>query len=188
VITSFDLQKTASKAVFCIIPVQSRRRCIASGENVHWDHHSKGDEEMKTKLTILFVILSVAVFVAACRGAINAPQGKAISALTQEEATSMIDSALQAFNSGDYAAWSRDWDDAMKAAIDDKTFQDYRGQVAAQYGQYLSLESVEIQPGSEKGKVRWVAIANFENGKIKFGFGFQNDGRKVTGLFPEAVE
>jgi hypothetical protein len=93
---------------------------------------------MKTKLTTLFVLLSVAVFIAACGGANDAPQGEAISALTQEEATALIDSALQAFNSGDYGTWSRDWDDAMKAAINDKTFQDYRGQVVAQYGQYLS--------------------------------------------------
>lgn len=143
---------------------------------------------MRTKLTTLFVILSVAVFVAACGSANNAPQGEAISALTQEEATALIDSALQAFNSGDYAAWSRDWDNAMKDAINDKTFQEYRGQVVAQYGQYVSLESVEIQPGSEKGNVRWVAIAKFENGKIKFSFGFQNDGRQITGIFPEAVE
>jgi hypothetical protein len=143
---------------------------------------------MKTKLTTLFVTLFVVVIIAACGSANNAQQGEAISVLTQDEASAMIDSALQAFNSGDYETWSRHWDDAMKAAINDKTFQDYRGQVIAQYGQYLSLESLEIQPGSGKGNVRWVAIANFENGQIKFSFGFQNDGRKVTGIFPEAVE
>lgn len=143
---------------------------------------------MKTKLTTLFVILSVAVIVAACGSASKALPGEASSALTQEEATTLIDSALQAINTGDYAAWNHDWNDAMKAAINEKTFQDYRGQVIAQYGQYLSLESVEMQPGSEKGNVRWVAIANFEKGKIKFSFGFQKDGRQVTGIFPEAVE
>lgn len=143
---------------------------------------------MKIKFTALLVILSVAAIVAACGSTNSAPQGEAISVLTQEEATALIDSALQAFNSGDYAAWSRDWDDAMKAAINDKTFQDYRSQVVAQYGQYVSLESLEIQPGSERGNVRWVAIANFENGKIKFSFGFQNDRRQITGIFPEAVE
>jgi hypothetical protein len=100
----------------------------------------------------------------------------------------MIGSALEAFNTGDYATWSRDWDDAMKAMIDEKGFQEYRSQVLAAYGQYVSLESVEIQPGANKGYVRWVAIANFEKGKIKFGFGFLNDGREITGILPEAVE
>jgi Tfp pilus assembly protein PilF len=124
---------------------------------------------MKTKLTTLFVLLIVAVFASACGGSVSdAPQGEAVSVLTQEEATAMIDSAMQAFNTGDYAAWSRDWDDAMKAAIPDSAFQEYRSQVVAAYGQYLSLESVEMLPGLQKGNVRWVAIANFEKGKIKF--------------------
>jgi hypothetical protein len=143
---------------------------------------------MKTKLTTLFVLLIVAVIASACGSANNTPQSEAISALTQEEATEMIGSALHAFNTGDYAAWSRDWDDAMKAAIDDAGFQEYRNQVIATYGQYLSLESVEIQPGMNKGYVRWVAIANFEKGKIKFAFGFLNDGREIKGVLPETVE
>lgn len=144
---------------------------------------------MKTKFTALFVLLVVAMLASACGGsAPAAPQGEAVSALTQEEATEMIGSALQAFNTGDYATWSRDWDDAMKAAIPDSAFQEYRNQVVATYGQYVSLESVEIQPGVNKGYVRWVAIANFEKGKIKFGFGFLNDGREIKGVLPEAVE
>jgi hypothetical protein len=36
--------------------------------------------------------------------------------------------------------------------------------------------------------VRWIAIADFEKGKIKFTFGFPNDGRLIKGVFPEAVE
>lgn len=144
---------------------------------------------MKTKFTTLFVLLIVAVLASACEGsASDALQGEAVSALTQAEATAMIDSALQALNTGDYATWSRDWDDAMKAAIPDSAFQEYRNQVVAAYGQYLLLESVEIQPGLQKGNVRWVAIANFEKGKIKFTFGFPNDGRQIKGVFPEAVE
>lgn len=144
---------------------------------------------MKTKFTTLFVLLVVAVLASACGGsASDAPQGEAVSALTQEETTEMINSALQAFNTGDYATWSRDWDDDMKAAIDDAAFQDYRNQVVAAYGQYVLLESVEIQPGVNEGYVRWVAIANFEKGKIKFAFGFLNDGREITAVLPEALE
>lgn len=143
---------------------------------------------MKTKLTAVLVLLIVAVIASACGSAGGAPQGEAVSVLSQQEATEMIGSALQAFNTGDYAVWSRDWDDPMKAMIDEKGFQEYRSQVLATYGQYVSLESVEIQPGANKGYVRWVAIANFEKGRIKFGFGFLNDGREITGILPEAVE
>ena len=76
----------------------------------------------------------------------------------------------------------------MKAAIKDANFQAYREQVVASYGQYTSLESIEMLPGMNKGDVRWVAVANLEKGKIKFTFGFLNDGRQIKGVLPEAVE
>ena len=82
---------------------------------------------MKTQLTVLFVLLVLAVLATACGApASNEPQGEAVSALTQEEATAMIDNALQAFNTGDYATWSHDWDNDMKAAISEDDFLSYR--------------------------------------------------------------
>ena len=144
---------------------------------------------MKIKLTTLFVLLIVAVIAAACGSApADVPQGKAESVMSQEEASALIDNALQALNSGDYAAWSRDWADDMKAAIKDKDFQSYRDQVVAQYGQYVALESIEIQPGTNPDRVRWVAVADFEKGKIRYSFSFLPDGRQIKGIFPEAVE
>ncbi|HSL30284.1 MAG TPA: DUF3887 domain-containing protein [Anaerolineales bacterium] len=142
---------------------------------------------MNAKFISLFVLVVISVLAAAC-GTPAAPQGEAVSALTPEEAENMIENALQAFNTGNYATWSHDWDDDMKAVIKEADFKTYRDQVVAVYGQYLSLESLEIQPGQQKGNVRWVAIANFEKGKIKFGFGFPSDGRLIKGVFPEAVE
>lgn len=144
---------------------------------------------MKTRLTTLFVLLIAAMIAVACGSApADATQGKAESVLSQEEASTLIDSALQALNTGDYAAWSRDWADDMKAAIKDKDFQSYRDQVVAQYGQYVALESIEIQPGTNADRVRWVVIADFEKGKIKYSFSFLPDGKQVKGIFPEAVQ
>lgn len=144
---------------------------------------------MKIKLTTLFVLLTIAVIAAACGPApADTPQGKAESVLSQQEASSLIDGALQALNTGDYAAWSQDWADDMKAAIKDADFQEYRNQVVTQYGQYLALESIEIQPGMQSDRVRWVVVADFEKGKIKYTFSFLPDGKQVKGIFPEAVE
>ena len=144
---------------------------------------------MKSKFTTLFVLLIVAIVITACSSAsANEPQGKAESVLSQEEASSLIDNALQALNTGDYEAWSQDWADDMKAAIKDKDFQSYRDQVVAQYGEYVALESIEIQPGINSDRVRWVAVAGFEKGKIKYTFSFLPDGKQVKGIFPEAVE
>ena len=144
---------------------------------------------MKTKLTTLFVLWIVAVSIAACGApSSSSPQGKAESVLSQEEASDLIDNALQALNTGDYAAWSQDWADDMKAAIKDSDFQEYREQVVAQYGQYVALDSIEIQPGINADRVRWVAVADFEKGKIRYTFSFLPDGKQVKGVFPEAVE
>ena len=144
---------------------------------------------MKTRLTTLFVLSIAAVIAVACGSApADTPRGEAESILSQEEASTLIDRALQALNTGDYAAWSRDWADDMKAAIKDKDFQSYRDQVVAQYGQYVALESIEIQPGTNVDRVRWVVVANFEKGKIKYTFSFLPDGKQVKGIFPEAVE
>jgi hypothetical protein len=144
---------------------------------------------MKTKLTTLFVLSIAAVIAVACGSApADTPRGEAESILSQEEASTLINSALQALNTGDYSAWSRDWADDMKAAIKDKDFQSYRDQVVAQYGQYVALESIEIQPGTNVDRVRWVVVADFEKGKIKYTFSFLPDGKQVKGIFPEAVE
>ena len=70
---------------------------------------------MKTKFTTLFVLLIVAVLVAACGGA-PASDGEVTSALTEAEATAIAENALNALNVGDYAAWSRNWDDSLKGA------------------------------------------------------------------------
>lgn len=144
---------------------------------------------MKIKLTTLFVVLVVALVTAACgSSSANVSQGRAESVLSQEEASTLIDSALQAINTGDYAVWSKDWADDMKAAIKDPDFQSYRQQVVAQYGEYVAIDSIEIQPGQNADRVRWVAIADFEKGRIKYTFSFLPDGRQVKGIFPEAVE
>jgi len=141
---------------------------------------------MKTKFTALFVLLVVAVLASACGS--SAPQGEAVSALTQDEAASLIENAMQGFKDGDYAVWSRDWSDAMKSGVNESAFLASREQVTSQVGQFVSIESVEIQPGMKKGYVRWVALCNFEKGKVNFIFGFLNEGTQVEGVFPEAVK
>jgi hypothetical protein len=118
----------------------------------------------------------------------QAPAGPA-SKLTEAEAAAMLDSALQALNTGDYAAWTRDWSDDMKAAIKEADFLAYRDEVLAAYGAYEGMASLELLPGANGPQfVRWSAVADFEQGQIRFNFGFQRDGNQIVGLRPEAVE
>lgn len=141
---------------------------------------------MQTKLTTLFVLLIVAVLASACGG--SAPQDEATSILTQEEATEIAENAMQGLADGDYAAWSHDWSYAMKNAIREDAFLDFREQVTAQYGRFVSIQSVEIQPGAQEGYVRWVATCDFEKAQIKMNFSFLSDGVEIEGVFPELVE
>ena len=141
---------------------------------------------MKSKFTTLFVLLVVAVLASACGS--SAPQGEAVSALTKEEATAVIENAMLGFKDGDYAVWSQDWSETMKGGVNESAFLAFREQVTSQVGQFVSIESVEIQPGMEKGFVRWVALCNFEKGQVKVTFGFLNDGRQIEGVFPEIVK
>jgi hypothetical protein len=145
-----------------------------------------------SRITLIAIVLTVVVVVVAACAALNSQdaassQGSLNSALTVEEATEMVENAMTGFAEGNYAAWSRDWTDAMKGAVKESDFLSYREQVIANYGVYQSIAGIEKQPGVNEGYVRWSAIANFEKGQIRFNFGFKEDGKLIEGVFPEAI-
>lgn len=142
---------------------------------------------MKTKLTTLFVLLLVAVIASAC-GSAPAETGDVTSVFTEAEAIAVAENALTALNSGDYAAWSRDWDDALKGAINKDAFLSYREQVLAETGQYQSILSAEMTPSKNAGSVRWVFTCQFENAQIRFIMAFPQDGKLANTVLTEAVE
>lgn len=132
-------------------------------------------------LVILWVV-SVA-----CGGSSAPSDGASASALTPAEATALVENAIQGFAAGDYAAWSRDWSDAMKGAIPEDAFLAYRQQVIDGLGAYQSVESVALAPSDTAGYVRWVAVVNFAQGQMEFAFSFRQDGRLVEGVFPRQL-
>lgn len=132
---------------------------------------------MKSKLTTLFVKLIVAVLVAACGSSAPASDGEVTSVLTEAEATAIAENALNAINTGDYAAWSRDWDDELKGAIDEEAFLQFREQALGQVGQFQSVLSVEMAPSPRADSVRWVFTCQFEKAKIRFIMAFPKDGK-----------
>lgn len=142
---------------------------------------------MKTKFTVLFISLILAVLASAC-GSARADDGKVTSVLTEAEATAIAENALNALNSGDYAAWSRDWDDSMKSAINEEAFLQYREQVLAQTGQFQSIISVEMTPSKRADSVRWVFTCQFENAKVRFIMAFPQDGKLANTVTSEAAE
>jgi hypothetical protein len=144
-----------------------------------------------SRISLISIILTIIVVNAGCvamkQQAPSTVQGSPNSALTFEQATKLAENAMNGFKEGNYAAWSRDWTDAMKGAIKEADFLSYRQQVIANYGEYQSIASIEKLPGENKGYVRWSVIANFEKGQIRFNFGFKEDGKLIEGVFSEAV-
>jgi hypothetical protein len=128
--------------------------------------------------TIVIVLLALV----ACRPA------QVRSVLTDAQAMAIAESALRAFNDGDYAGWSRDWSSTMKASIPEPAFLAFREGAMAGYGRYVAVERLELVPGARRGYVRWNATALFEGGRLRFGFAFASDGRLVEGVFPEPVQ
>jgi hypothetical protein len=142
---------------------------------------------MKIKFTSVFALLVVAVLISACGGA-SAEAGGVTSVFTEAEATAVAENALTALNTGDYAAWSRDWDNALKGAIDESAFLSFREQVMGQVGQYQSILSTEMMPSKNADSVRWVFTCQFEKAQIRFIMAFPQDGRLANTVLTEAVE
>jgi hypothetical protein len=109
------------------------------------------------------------------------------SALDEPAARSLVEHALVGLDAGDYAAWSRDWSPSMKAAIGEDVFLAYRSQLMDDVGRYRGLEGLELVRGRNRDYVRWNAIAAFEGGRVRFGFGFHTGGTAVEGVFPERL-
>ena len=135
---------------------------------------------MKTKLTALFVLLIVAVSVTACGS--KAPSEPPTSVLTQEQAIEIATNALSnGYNSSDSAAYLRDMDDSMKAAVTPEGFVDFIQPYKDNYGNFVSVESAELSHAKTKGYVRWTFTSKFDKGTLYFALVFPQDGDKVVG-------
>jgi hypothetical protein len=60
-------------------------------------------------------------------------------------AGAIAEEILQAINSGDYDAYSRHFDEAMKQAATEAVFQQSRNQIQAIYGEYISKTFSDVQ-------------------------------------------
>lgn len=110
------------------------------------------------------------------------------SPVSEEQAIEMAENALQGFNNGDYEAWSRDWSDAMKSAIDEDAFLVFRDQFHAQLGDYTDLIEVSGDQGADPGTYRWTYDIQFEDGAYRMWFGFKEGSTLIEGVTFEDPE
>lgn len=135
---------------------------------------------MKTKFTTLFVLLIAAVLATACGS--QAPNTPPTSVLTQEQAIEVATNALaNGYNNGDSAAYLRDMDDSMKAAITQEGFTQFIQPYKDTYGNFVSVESAELSHAKTEGYVRWTFTCYFEKGTLYFALVFPENGNKAAG-------
>jgi hypothetical protein len=124
----------------------------------------------------------------ACSPAPPASGGTLTSAVSEDEARAMAEEILTALNEGDYAAWSANWSQELKDAINEEAFLAFRDEALAQRGDFQDITDVTLEEGSEEGFVRWVLTAEHEDGPATLALGFETDGREITGIFWEPVD
>lgn len=148
---------------------RERRLRSARGEN----RNQRSDRYLR-----LIAVAAVVIVLAAC-GATSTSVGSPIS---EEDAVQMAENALEAFNGGDYAAWSRDWSETMKSAIDEEAFLSFREQFHAALGDYTAITDVTGAPGADSGTYRWTFDVQFERDDYRMWFGFKEGSRLIEGV------
>lgn len=130
----------------------------------------------------------VVIGAAACASNNSAPSAAggttettATVTVTQDDVRAMADHALAGFNQADYDAFSRDWDDAMKASIDRDAFLAFQRQTTAQAGTYQAITTIEQRPGKTAGTTNFYVHTQFTNQPMVFRLNYHNDSRLISG-------
>ena len=131
---------------------------------------------MVTTLRGIGSALILAVVLVAC----SSPT--ATSPVSEQEARMMAEKMLTAYNDGDYAAWSADWSQTMKNAIDEAAFAAFREQMMASAGRYEEIESADSRPGNNRGVWRWEFTTRFAGGSYEFMIAFAEGSALIEGV------
>lgn len=126
-------------------------------------------------------LLIIATALGACTS-LSGPDESPGSPVTEAEALSMTENMLEAYNSGDYAAWSRDWSATMKQSIPAATFEAFREQTMAESGQFVDVVSIRSRPGDNPGVTRWESTVEFERGTYTFMIAFNAGSKSIEGV------
>ena len=131
-------------------------------------------------VTAIRTVLLIGVL-AACAGT-AAPGASTGSPVTEAEARAMTENMLAAYNSGDYAAWSKDWSSTMKSAITEQAFREFQRASMLTTGSFKSIDSITSRPGEKPGVTRWESTVTFENGRYLFMIAFDSGSKQIEGV------
>jgi len=134
---------------------------------------------IKTGLDTVAVLLLIA-------GLMGCSQSEPTESLAEPEyAGAIAENILQAFNTGDYAAYSKHFDEAMKKAMPEATFQDTAALIKRTIGDYISKEFDRTETDNIYTAVIYRAKFNEEPGvvTVKVVFLETDDNVLVSGLW-----
>lgn len=136
----------------------------------------------RTALLALSAGLGTALVLSGCGGPGVAAPADVPSPITRDEAVDIAENALQGYNDGDYATWSRDWSPAMTSAISEEAFLAFREAYQGELGDWLAIEDVTGAPGESDGVYRWTFDVEFENADYVVWFAFAEGSPLVEGI------
>jgi hypothetical protein len=110
-------------------------------------------------MALLGVLLALALV--SCGGNGNEP-AQATATPSEEQARMIAENMLDAYNSGDYDALSRDWSSAMKSVIGEDAFRDFRDEALPVTGRFTKLTGLTLVSGADDRHASYDVEAEFE--------------------------
>lgn len=113
--------------------------------------------------------------------ALNAPAGTA--SISEQEAREIAEGALAALNAGDYEAFSANFSEVMREAMDEDSFRQLRDTLQETSGTYLSLSGPKLVKASTPNAVGYVYECEFEKEEVVMTHYYFVGGHQVEGFF-----
>lgn len=98
---------------------------------------------------VIALLSALLAFVAGSCGGDSGDTTAPTTTPSEEQVRAIAENMLTAYNSGDYAAFTRDWSSAMKRVIGEDEFQTFRDETLPVTGHYVKLTSLTPSNGEE---------------------------------------
>jgi hypothetical protein len=115
---------------------------------------------VRRTIMALFGVLWV-LAVVSCGANGNEPS-QATATPSEEQARMIAENMLDAYNAGDYDAFSRDWSSAMKLVIGEDAFREFRDEALPVTGRFVKVTSVSLVSGEDDRHPSFDVEAEFE--------------------------
>jgi hypothetical protein len=102
--------------------------------------------------------------------------------VTETDVREMAHEMLTGFDAGDYGAFSRYWDDAMKAGIGRDAFEDFQRATTAENGSYRAIARIDQQPGKTAGTTNFFVHADFSEHAMVLRLNIHDNSRLISGV------